>query len=92
MKEAAVALLAVGSGVQALECLHVGQFRDLAHKIMPLLMEEEGISVDQVLEEAVMMETANLMSELGMKKAFEFYCEKLGRKGEELRLELGSKM
>ena len=64
----------------------------MAHKIMPLLMEEEGISVDQVLEEAVMMETANLMSELGMKKAFEYYCEKLGRKGEELRLELGSKM
>jgi len=91
VKKAAVVLQAVGSGVQALECLHVGQFRDLAHKMMPLLMEEGGINVDQVMEEAVMMETANLMSELGMKKAFEYYCEKLGRKGKELRLELGSK-
>jgi len=91
-KEAALTLLAVGSSLQALECLHVGQFRDIAHKIMPLLLENDGDGVDQVLKEAIMMETAKLMSELGMKKAFGYYCDKLDRKGVELRLELGGKM
>ena len=57
--------------------------------MLPLLKEE---GVDQVLEEAIMMETANMMSDIGMKSAFSYYCDKLGRKGEELRLELGGKM
>eukprot|EP00092_Neocalanus_flemingeri_P029430 GFUD01031956.1.p1 GENE.GFUD01031956.1~~GFUD01031956.1.p1 ORF type:complete len:979 (+),score=386.47 GFUD01031956.1:514-3450(+) len=94
VRQAVLTLLAVGAGVSvpALECCHVGQDRDLAHKMMPLVMETDRDSVDQVLEEAVMMETAKLMSELGMKKAFEYYCDKLGRKGEELMLELGSKV
>jgi len=90
VKEAAVTLLGVGSPLQAVECLHVGQYRNLAHMMMPLLLETEGYSEDQVLEEAIMMETAKMMSEIGMRKAFEYYCDKLGRKGEELRLELGS--
>ena len=59
---------------------------------MPLLLENDGDGVDQVLKEAIMMETAKLMSELGMKKAFGYYCDKLDRKGVELRLELGGKM
>ena len=88
--EAAVTLLGVGSPLQAVECLHVGQYRNLAHMMMPLLLETEGYSEDQVLEEAIMMETAKMMSEIGLRKAFEYYCDKLGRKGEELRLELGS--
>jgi len=91
-RQAAVTHLAVGSAVAALECLHVGQFRELAHKMLPLLLETDRDSMDQVLEEAVMMETAKLLSELGMKKGFEYYCDKLGRKGEELRLELGSNL
>ena len=60
--------------------------------MLPLLLETDRDSMDQVLEEAVMMETAKLLSELGMKKGFEYYCDKLGRKGEELRLELGSNL
>ena len=57
--------------------------------MLPLLKRE---SVDQVLEEAIMMETAKMMSEIGMKTAFSYYCDKLGRKGMELRLKLGKKM
>jgi len=88
-RQAVLTLLAVGqSPMPALECLHVGQFRDLAHKMMLLLMETE--SVDKVLEEAILMETTKMMSELGMKNAFEYYCNQLGRKGEELKAELGS--
>jgi len=89
LHEAILTLVSVGSKLQALQCLHVGQCRDLAYKMLPLLKEE---GVDQVLEEAIMMETANMMSDIGMKSAFSYYCDKLGRKGEELRLELGGKM
>ena len=41
----------------------------LLRELLPLLLKTEGYCEDQVLEEAIMMETAK-MSELWMKKAF----------------------
>ena len=88
-KKAALTLLAVDSAIQALESLHAGQFRDLTNKLMGVLMTTEKI--DPVLQDAIMMESAKLMVDLQIKKGFDFYCDRLGKKGDELRLELGCK-
>ena len=90
VNEAALTLMAVGSKVQALESLHVAQSRALAFKVLALLKKNDEANIEPVLEEAVMMETAKLMFELRMRKGFDYFCDKLGKKGEELRSELGT--
>ena len=90
VKEACVSHLASGRHLAAVEALHLAQHRSLAARLLPLLQEQEQDTVSSCLQEAVRMEAARLLSGLGQGRASQYFCDILGEKGRELRLELAA--
>ena len=77
-----------------MEALHLAQHRSLAARLLPLLQEQEQEqdTVSSCLQEAVRMEAAQLLAGLGQGRASGYFCDILGEKGQELRLELTAEL
>ena len=75
-----------------MEALHLAQHRSLAARLLPLLQEQEQDTVSSCLQEAVRMEAAQLLAGLGQGRASGYFCDILGLKGQELRLELTAEL
>jgi len=98
VKEACLAHLASGRKQAAIETLHLAQERGLAARLLPLLDKvckenseedsEEQARLVTCLREAVTMEAARWLEEIGQCEAALECCDSLGEKGKELKIEL----
>ena len=83
LQDAALLHASVENWSACLEVLHLGQYRGLAARLLHHISE----AVDPVLAEAIWMEAARFLFEIGHRSGAIYFCDKIGKKGEELKQE-----
>jgi len=83
IEEAALLLASVENWGSCLEVLHLGQHWSLAARLLHHLDN----SAEPVLSEAIWLEAARFLFEAGHRDGANYFCDKIGEKGAELKKE-----